>query len=801
MSSESSYLLSEVENSSLNHNKWRKTLIVILIIILIILIPLGMTNIYHDNTVYNEINTYENILLNIQKKTLFHLNNIPIIKEDKNAYVLDINENKVSLPIPNKYIKDIKKQGYLTFNSRLYNGKYSGGLIVATAGSTLRINLKNNLQPSFSSSTSSIAISEKDKVFDVTNVWNTLREPNITNLHVHGLHVSPMAPGDDVYGKVTPGSSNEHVYEYFIPESHPEGLFFYHPHHHGSATVQQGGGMAGPILILKPSTSSSSSSGSSSSSSSSITELESLGLLPLLSSDSVVLVTTINFCCGGGNALDVANKAHSTMTIDPHVVFDKSSSSSNSSSSSDDADSKKILSQQWLVVNDQISPVAVIKADATSSSNNNSSSSSTTGVHRLRFVNANINNVLLLQSKLKLELTVKADTSNGNRRKKIINPFLSGSDNDDNIDRNNGNDDNYAYDTSKYCDIFVTAADGVTLKSPRATGMNASDPVLIVPGSRRDVVFQCNIMKLEKEKQKILNKILINEDEENRVKVDVTWIISMISSKPSKETSSTAFHALGTASVSEAVDPPILSIQLHMPTATTATTTTTTTTTSDKGGDEVKPTRTPLYYHLHGADWSSVSTNQLDLELQLQKSDSKEIKDDKEEEEEEEEEVKVNHFSFIFAEGSKVNRGGFNYTSYTVNSLSMPAVGSSKPLLKGEYMRNYDKFNHVREVKLNSLEEWQVSNTYENAAHPFHLHVNHFRIMNIQSTLIKSSSSNDNSTPDFAVGDYRDSITIPPLHNITIRWRAKDYVGLSMAHCHITTHSDTGMGFPFRIIP
>ncbi len=53
----------------------------------------------------------------------------------------------------------------------------------------------------------------------------------MTNLHVHGLHVSPAGHGDNVFVHVMPGEEWE--YEYQIPEDHPAGLFWYHPHPHG----------------------------------------------------------------------------------------------------------------------------------------------------------------------------------------------------------------------------------------------------------------------------------------------------------------------------------------------------------------------------------------------------------------------------------------------------------------------------------------------------------------------------------------------------------------------------------------
>jgi FtsP/CotA-like multicopper oxidase with cupredoxin domain len=68
-----------------------------------------------------------------------------------------------------------------------------------------------------------------------------------TNLHVHGLHVSPLGHGDNVFVHVMPG--DERDYEYQIPTDHPAGLFWYHPHPHELTHDQVVGGMAGAIII------------------------------------------------------------------------------------------------------------------------------------------------------------------------------------------------------------------------------------------------------------------------------------------------------------------------------------------------------------------------------------------------------------------------------------------------------------------------------------------------------------------------------------------------------------------------
>ncbi|WP_269190891.1 multicopper oxidase family protein [Blastococcus sp. VKM Ac-2987] len=68
-----------------------------------------------------------------------------------------------------------------------------------------------------------------------------------TNLHVHGLHVSPEGNGDNVFITVAPGESFD--YDYRLPEDHPPGVFWYHPHHHGTVADQLFGGLYGAIVV------------------------------------------------------------------------------------------------------------------------------------------------------------------------------------------------------------------------------------------------------------------------------------------------------------------------------------------------------------------------------------------------------------------------------------------------------------------------------------------------------------------------------------------------------------------------
>jgi FtsP/CotA-like multicopper oxidase with cupredoxin domain len=70
---------------------------------------------------------------------------------------------------------------------------------------------------------------------------------NDTNLHTHGMWVSPSGHSDNVLVSIHPGETFR--YEYQIPADHPAGTFWYHPHQHGAGFVQVGSGMAGALIV------------------------------------------------------------------------------------------------------------------------------------------------------------------------------------------------------------------------------------------------------------------------------------------------------------------------------------------------------------------------------------------------------------------------------------------------------------------------------------------------------------------------------------------------------------------------
>jgi len=87
-------------------------------------------------------------------------------------------------------------------------------------------------------------------VIEYTNdlPYETQMPLDFTNLHFHGLTVSPKAPGDQVImTTIAPGQTYRYVVK--IPPEQAPGLYWYHPHPHGESNRQVAAGMSGLIVI------------------------------------------------------------------------------------------------------------------------------------------------------------------------------------------------------------------------------------------------------------------------------------------------------------------------------------------------------------------------------------------------------------------------------------------------------------------------------------------------------------------------------------------------------------------------
>lgn len=69
-----------------------------------------------------------------------------------------------------------------------------------------------------------------------------------TNLHFHGLGVSPSCHSDDSLHVSIPPSKT-FVYRVRIPRNQPPGLYWYHPHPHGHSEEQVLGGASGALIV------------------------------------------------------------------------------------------------------------------------------------------------------------------------------------------------------------------------------------------------------------------------------------------------------------------------------------------------------------------------------------------------------------------------------------------------------------------------------------------------------------------------------------------------------------------------
>ena len=72
---------------------------------------------------------------------------------------------------------------------------------------------------------------------------------NSTNVHFHGLNVSPHCHQDNVLTTLIQPGTAGFDFNIPIPKNEPPGLYWYHPHVHGFTEFQVNGGAAGAIIV------------------------------------------------------------------------------------------------------------------------------------------------------------------------------------------------------------------------------------------------------------------------------------------------------------------------------------------------------------------------------------------------------------------------------------------------------------------------------------------------------------------------------------------------------------------------
>ena len=106
--------------------------------------------------------------------------------------------------------------GGIVVSGITYNGVYAGPVLRLKPGDTLHFHLVNHLAQA-------------------------------TNVHFHGLSVSPQGHGDNSMHMVAAGDSWDYIIP--IPKDHPPGVYWYHTHGHDFAERQLMGGLSGALVI------------------------------------------------------------------------------------------------------------------------------------------------------------------------------------------------------------------------------------------------------------------------------------------------------------------------------------------------------------------------------------------------------------------------------------------------------------------------------------------------------------------------------------------------------------------------
>jgi FtsP/CotA-like multicopper oxidase with cupredoxin domain len=119
-------------------------------------------------------------------------------------------------------------------------------------GDQLIIHFTNNLSSSSSAAKAAAAmpgmVMTPDAATAATDCAATTMTAVSTNLHFHGMNVSPACHQDEViHTVIQPGQEFDYTVQ--IPANEPSGMYWYHPHPHGFSETQLLGGATGAIIV------------------------------------------------------------------------------------------------------------------------------------------------------------------------------------------------------------------------------------------------------------------------------------------------------------------------------------------------------------------------------------------------------------------------------------------------------------------------------------------------------------------------------------------------------------------------
>ena len=126
--------------------------------------------------------------------------------------------------------------------------------------------------------------------------------------------------------------------------------------------------------------------------------------------------------------------------------------------------------------------------------------------------------------------------------------------------------------------------------------------------------------------------------------------------------------------------------------------------------------------------------------------------------------------SFTMSHGPGVNSGG----------VQNGPIGPPKFMIDGTQFEDSSNISYCMQV--NSVEDWLLTNDANGPAHPFHIHINPFQVLEVNGTPVNTVSP-----------VWQDVIAIPPGGTVKIRHKFADFKGIYVMHCHILAHEDRGM--------
>lgn len=157
---------------------------------------------------------------------------LPAIAQEPLRFPPEIRSENGVLNTTLQAVIDTNYLGEKRIITRTFNGIIPGPTIRVKPGDTMNILLENMMPPN-----------------SMPHSGNLNRPHNInsTNIHTHGLFVSPEGRSDNPFISVEPGQSFQ--YQIIIPEEQAPGTNWYHPHRHGSIWAQMASGMSGLLII------------------------------------------------------------------------------------------------------------------------------------------------------------------------------------------------------------------------------------------------------------------------------------------------------------------------------------------------------------------------------------------------------------------------------------------------------------------------------------------------------------------------------------------------------------------------